>query len=57
MILLDKIPKLFEKIGSFQSKFTPRGIHAKIPRGRGVKICQIPRGLGEGDPRGINPTK
>ena len=34
----------------------PRGIESKFPGERGMKIRQIPRGIGDGDPRGGNPT-
>ena len=34
----------------------PRGMMSKFPGERGMKIRPIPRGIGDGDPRGINPT-
>ena len=43
------------KIGIFAMKSIPRGIQTKFPGERGIKICQIPRGIGDGDPRGGNP--
>ena len=33
----------------------PRGIESKFPGERGMKIRPIPRGIGDGDPRGRNP--
>ena len=40
---------------NFNSPF-PRGIESKFPGERGMKIRQIPRGIGDGDPRGGNPN-
>ena len=40
---------------NFNSPF-PRGIESKFPGERGMKIRQIPRGIGDGDPRGGNPS-
>ena len=47
--------KFHSKIRHFYHSPFPRGMKTKFPGERGMKIRQIPRGIGDGDPRGGNP--
>ena len=55
-ILSENSLKFCPKKGLFFYSPFPRGMKSKFPGKRGMKIRQIPRGIGDGDPRGRNPT-